>query len=186
VGGTGRDVIVPMDNKKQLRVTLHLDAGSWHGVSSEGIWMTLLQPLGDRTNVKAIMEVDNIPFYATSMSLGDKVCIDFNSGVPTVCAIVERGGHSTYRILVEKQNVKASNLFKKLKAMGCGWEKAEFNGDELFALDIPPEVDIDDVYEILEEGLRDECWLFEEGFVGHPPAGAANAFGPLAPQDEQQ
>jgi hypothetical protein len=178
-------MIVPMDNRKQLRVTLHLDADSWHGVRSEGIWMTLRQPLGDRTNVKAIMEVDNIPFHATSVSLGDKVCIDFNSGIPTVCAIVERGGHSTYRILLEKRNSKATALLDTLKAMSCGWEKAEHNGYELLALDIPPEVDIDDAYEILEEGLRDECWLFEEGFVGHPPSGAATAFGAVVPQDEQ-
>jgi hypothetical protein len=175
-----------MDNRKQLRVTLHLEADSWPGVSSEGIWMTLLQPLGDRTNVKAIMEINNIPFYANSVSLGNKVCIDFNSGLPTVCAIVERGGHSTYRIFVERPNAKASNLFKKLNAMGCDRERADFSSGDLFALDIPPEVDIDDVYEILEEGLRDGCWDFEEGFVGHPTAGAANAFGAIAPRDEKQ
>jgi hypothetical protein len=168
-GWRGAECDQAMDNRKQLRVTLQLEPGAWHGASSEGIWMTLLQPLGDRTNVKAIMEINNIPFYANNVSLGDKVCIDFNSGIPTVCAIVERGGHSTYRIFVKKPNAKASNLFKKLKAMGCDRERAQLSGGDLFALDIPPEVDIDDVHEILDEGLRDECWYVEEGFVAHPP-----------------
>ncbi len=158
-----------MDTRKGIQVRIQLDPDSWHGTSTEGIWTRLVQPLGDKTNVKAIVEVDNIPFFSKSLSLGDKLCLDFNSGRPMIDAIVERGGHSTYRIFIEKQNIKASSLLDTIKAMGCDWEWTEFNGGKLYALDIPPEVDIDDVYEILEKGLREGSWLFEEGYVGHPP-----------------
>ena len=158
-----------MDTRKGIQVRIQLDPDSWHGTSTEGIWTRLVQPLGDKTNVKAIVEVDNIPFFSKSLSLGDKLCLDFNSGRPMIDAIVERGGHSTYRIFIEKQNIKASSLLDTIKAMGCDWEWTKFNGGKLYALDIPPEVDIDDVYEILEKGLREGSWLFEEGYVGHPP-----------------
>jgi hypothetical protein len=164
-----------MDTRKTIQVRLHLDPDSWHGTSTEGIWTRLVQPLGDRTNVKAIVEVDNIPFYSKSVSLGDKLCLDFNTGIPTIDAVVERGGHSTYRIIVEKPNETASSLLQTIKTMGCDWEWAELSeGDvdaRLYALDIPPEVDLDDVYQILEKGLRDGSWLFEEGYVGHPLEG---------------
>jgi Domain of unknown function (DUF4265) len=160
-----------MDTRKTIKVILHLDPDSWHGTSTEGIWTRLVQPLGDKTNVKAIVEVDNIPFHSKSVSLGDKLCLDFNSGIPMIDAIVERGGHSTYRIVVEKENSNASSLLDTIKAMGCDWEWAEFNEGKLYALDIPPEVDIDDVYKILEKGLREGSWLFEEGYVGHPAEG---------------
>ena len=79
------------------------------------------------------------------------------------------GGHSTYRVFVENENAKASKTLDMIKAMGCDWEKAEINGGELYAIDIPPEVDIYKVYEILERGQREGDWLFEEGYVGHPP-----------------
>jgi len=46
-------------------------------------------------------------------------------------------------------------MLEEIKAMGCDWERTGFNGGELFALDIPPEVDIYKVYEILEEGQRE-------------------------------
>jgi hypothetical protein len=160
-----------MDTRMTIKVILHLDPDSWHGMRTEGIWTRLVQQLGDRANVKAIVEVDNIPFHSKSVSLGDKLCLDFNSGQPMIDAVVERGGHSTYRIVVEEPNEKASGLLDTMKAMGCGWESTEFNDGKLYALDIPPEVDLDDVYEILEKGLRDGSWLFEEGYVGHPLEG---------------
>src|SRR5947207_2894251 len=153
-----------METRKTLEISLPLDRDSWHGRSSESIWTTLLQGLGDRTNVKAIVEVENIPFFSKSISLGDKLCLDFNTGVPVVDAVVERGGHSTYRIFVETPTIEASHMLERLKAMGCHRVNARFNGGELYAIDIPPEVDLDDAYEILDKGQREQTWTFEEGY----------------------
>jgi uncharacterized protein DUF4265 len=160
-----------MDNRKEIRVTLQLDPDSWHGTSSEGIWTRLVVPPADRTNVKAIVEVDNIPFFSKALSLGDNISVDFNRGIPMFDAVVERGGHSTYRLFIEKHGIKASHMLDAIKAMGCDWEMIKFNGGELYALDVPPAVDIHEVYEILEKGQKEGAWSFEEGYVGHPLKG---------------
>jgi hypothetical protein len=157
-----------MDTRKEIRVTVQLEPGSWHGTSSEGIWTRLVVPPADRTNVKAIVEVDNIPFFAKNFSLGDKIRADFNHGIPMFDAVVERGGHSTYRVFIENHNIKAFNLLDAIKAMGCVWESIKLNGGELYALDIPPTVGLDEVYYILDQGYREGAWSFDEGYVGHP------------------
>ena len=108
-----------MNSKKTLELAVRLDPDSWHGMSSESIWTSLVQPLGDRTNVKAIMEVDCIPFFSKDLSLGDKLCVDFNTGIPTIESVIERGGHSTYRILIDSPTTKASGMLNALEGMGC-------------------------------------------------------------------
>jgi hypothetical protein len=154
-----------MNTRDAIQVGIRLDRDSWHGADSEGIWTRLVKPLAD----KAIVEVDNIPFFTKGLSLGDKISIVFSHGRVRLDAIVERGGHSTYRVFLENPSIKASNMLDTIRGMGCDWETAEFHGGELYALDIPPEVDIYKVYEILEQGQREGSWLFEEGYVGHPP-----------------
>jgi hypothetical protein len=62
-------------------------------------------------------------------------------------------------------------MLETMKAMGCDWERTNFRGGELYALDIPPEVDIYKIYDVLEKGQREGSWLFEEGYVGHPLKG---------------
>jgi Domain of unknown function (DUF4265) len=152
-----------MDSKRAIQVRLKLDPNSWHRTSSEGIWVNLIRPLGE----KAIVEVDNIPFYSRSISYRDKIAIAFVNNAVVFDSIVERGGHSTYRIFFETPNGNEISALRPLGQLGCIWERAKVNGGELFALDIPPEVDIYHVYRVLEEGQKHGLWRFEEGHVGH-------------------
>jgi hypothetical protein len=77
-----------MNTRGAIQVGIRLDPDSWHGAGSEGIWTRLVKALAD----KAIVEVDNIPFFTKSLSLGDKISIAFSSGRAMLDAIVERGG----------------------------------------------------------------------------------------------
>lgn len=157
-----------MDTRETIKVRLSLEPDSWHGHGSEGVWSRLIQPIND----KALVEVDNIPFFSKSVSLHDKITVAFNqeNGV-FLDSIIERSGHSTYRVFLDHQNSEASLMLDTLKVMGCDWEKATLRGGERYALDIPPSVDIYEVYEILETGQREGLWFFEEGYVGHPLKG---------------
>jgi hypothetical protein len=154
-----------MSTAGEIQVNLQLDPNSWHGTSSEGIWARLVKAIPPH---KAIVEVDSIPFFATGLSLSDKISIVYDKGRVLFDAIVERGGHSTYRIFVESEGSRASRMLGMIIALGCAREWAELTGGRLYALDIPPEVDIDQVYEILNRGQGEGVWLFEEGHVGHP------------------
>lgn len=158
-----------MEGRDEIRINLKLDPDSWHETDSEGVWTKFIAAIGD----KAIVEVDNIPFFSKSVSFGDRLLVALVDNRPQIESVIERGGHSTYRIFVEDENAEASALLGLLKASGCDWEKTFFKGGELYALDIPPETDIHDVYDLLEKGHREEAWLFEEGYVGHPLPGPA-------------
>ena len=152
-----------MDNNDAIRVRLKLDHDSWHGTASEGIWTRLVKSLAD----KAIVEVNNIPFFSKALSFRDKIVIAFRNNEVVFDSIVERGGHSTYRVFLQNPDDDKRKILPTLNTLGCFWESTRFNGGELFALDIPPEVNIHDIYEILDRGQKEGLWLFEEGYIGH-------------------
>ena len=152
-----------MANKGEIQVRFTLDPDLWHGTASEGIWTQLVMALAD----KAIVEVDNIPFFSKGVSLGDKIAIVFRDGQVVFDSIVERSGHSTYRVFLNNQQDSTERLVRALKDFGCDWERTDFRGGNLFAVDVPPKTNIYDVYEFLEDGENDELWMFEEGHVGH-------------------
>jgi hypothetical protein len=158
----------PMDNNDAIRVGLKLEDDSWHGAGSEGVWVKLIEPLAD----KAIVEVNNIPFFSTAVSLGDTIVIAFRNNEVVFESVVERGGHSTYRIFFQNPNGDETKALLRFNELGCYWESTSFRGGKLFALDIPPHVNVYDIYEMLESGEKDGLWLFEEGYVGHSPKGA--------------
>jgi hypothetical protein len=157
----------PMEERSLIRIRLKLDPDSWHEIESEGIWVKFVRAVGD----KAIVEVNNIPFFSKSISYFDRLIVTFSNNTATIDGIAERSGHSTYRVFVEYSDDRVSNMLEILKEKGCEWERAGFRGGDLYALDIPPEANIYDVYELLEEGQKEGVWLFEEGYVGHPIEG---------------
>ena len=50
----------------------------------------------------------------------------------------------------------------KINAMNCFYETAIHGSYELFAIDIPRDVDVNKIYDILEQGEADGSWDFEE------------------------
>jgi hypothetical protein len=152
-----------MANDGAMQVRLKLEDDSWHGAGSEGIWTKLIKSLAD----KAIVEVNNIPFFSTALSLGDRILIAFENNEVVFDSVVERGGHSTYRIFFQNPTGDEARILLGFNELDCSWESTSFRGGKLFALDVPPHVDIYDVYEMLESGEKDGLWLFEEGYVGH-------------------
>src|SRR5712672_2518447 len=139
-----------MDTDSPIKVRLMPDRDSWHGYDTEGIWTRLVQPLAD----KVIVEVDNIPFFTRILSLHDKISAIYVENELIFDTVVERGGHSTYRLFVESSDEAEPRTLTTLKVMGCDCETARFNGGILYALDVPPDVDIYKVYAILEEGQK--------------------------------
>jgi len=95
-----------------------------------------------------------------------------------VTGIVDRGGHSTYRIFLP-EHISEHQFAKDwvpLHELGCTYERAT---RRLIAIDVPPDADVYAVYEALDRGEMDRLWKFEEGHCGHPlrntPANKPNA-----------
>ena len=153
------------DTKGFIQISYPVERDSWDGAVTEDLWVKLVKALPPH---RAIVEVRNIPASTKSLSFGDKISVMYREGKVKFDAIVERGGHSTYRIFVEHQSPDASRMLDLIKAMGCDWEAGPHLSGKLYAVDVPPEVNIHDVHEILDKGRREGHWFCQEGYVGHP------------------
>lgn len=143
-----------MTNKEKL-VKLNFNLPEdWHGVGSESLW-------AEKTFDNKLL-VRNTPFYVKGVSFMDKV--DFYSKDNNLFfnQVVEKGGHSTYRISrISGINVGNFELYwKPIQNLGCSYE-SKSGVSYLYAVDIPLEVNVNKVYELLQKE-EDNIWSFEE------------------------
>jgi len=140
-----------------VRVTFHLDPQEWHGSATERLWA---EALGEGR-----YRLRNSPFYAFDVSAEDVVLAREEGGALEFSAVVARGGHSTYRLILTKgMDERFGAQWRPLAALGCSYEQGP---GTLLSVDVSPTSDIYDVYEGLEDGARAEVWDFEEGHCGH-------------------
>jgi Domain of unknown function (DUF4265) len=98
-------------------------------------------------------QLDNAPFYAYSVSLGDVVYAapDTAGGVPTFQAVLRKCGNRTVRVFfddpVEPGSV-SEKLLSVLVSFGCEYEGAN---ERYVAITIPPRVELAAVRDVLVE-----------------------------------
>lgn len=150
-----------MDNSVRIRVETPPNEDGYPPSGAEWLWAERL-PDGN-------YKIDNIPIYARNVSDSDVVSANSIDGVLEFDKVVERGGHSTYRVVLEKaaslEDPEVLPYWRPMADLGCGFEG--FAKTRLFAIDVPPEADITKVYAQLERGLQDNVWDFEEGMYEH-------------------
>jgi hypothetical protein len=87
-------------------------------------------------------------------------------------AVVERGRHSTYMLLMQIAEARAAVYWNMLKRLGCSYESMQIalsiGTRALYSVDFPPTADVHEVYETLERGKNDGVWLFQEGHSNIP------------------
>jgi hypothetical protein len=144
-----------------VKVLFTLDSDEWHGFQSETVWAEQISK--DRCRIR------NTPFYVKGVNFEDIVFVKNEDGNFRFVSVSIYGGHSTYRILLNRDVAK--DLFQKywapLESLGCTYESSE-GGLILLAVDVPPQADIYKVYALLERGELNGIWSFEEGHCGHP------------------
>ncbi|MEO0747932.1 MAG: DUF4265 domain-containing protein [Pseudomonadota bacterium] len=148
------------DNQMQ-KVIFDLGSDTWHGFVTESVWATSLGC--------GIYQLENSPFFAKGISLGDAVITSRVEGQIKVVGLGPKSGHSTYRILVLQDKhdpVLFSKSWEPLECLGCSYEHGDF-GYQMYAVDVPESVDIEIAYAFLERGEQQGAWDFEEGHCGH-------------------
>jgi hypothetical protein len=96
-------------------------------------------------------KIDNLPFFAYSVSLDDIVYapIDQGDGRPTFQKVLTRSGNRTIRVVfhppIEPGN-RSDEVLKGLLALGCSYEGAN---SKYIAVNIPPPVDLNAVRDYL-------------------------------------
>jgi hypothetical protein len=127
----------------------------WYAASTETVWV---KPVQNNTAI-----VRNTPFYVKGVSFLDEVMYDIDGDQLVFKHVVRKSGHSTYRIL--QPNKRNMELFEKywwpIQNLGCSYE-SKIDQNALYAVDVPPEANIKDIYKLLEKGEQDKIWSFEE------------------------
>jgi Domain of unknown function (DUF4265) len=138
----------------------------WHGQSHEGLWGEPLH--GARSDT--VFTIKNSPFYVKGVSFMDIVEAHPAGKVGRVRfhQIIQKGGHSTYRLALDKANSDFPDWWSRLQGLGCTYESTHLGNQRiLYAVDVPDTSDIYAVYDVLVQGERNLIWLIEEGDVGH-------------------
>ncbi len=156
-----------MDNLK--KVTFEVNESHWHSEAVENVWA---EPIvrGNRS----VFIIRNTPFFMKNISFLDTVSVIEHKdieGALLFSSVVERSGHSTYRILVDPQSTEFGAYWKKLGYLECTYESSEYAMSTgikmLYAVDVPAATDVHAVYDILEVGEKKGVWVFEEAHCGH-------------------
>lgn len=126
----------------------------WAEIGAETFWAKALG--NDR------YELRNVPFYAYGLNFGDVVVAtkEGEDEFPVIERVDRPSGHRTFRI-VPAEDVGTEALLsaiESLEELGVGVERANAT---LMALDLPPEVDEDAVFDRLEELESDGVLEFE-------------------------
>lgn len=110
--------------------------------------------------------VDNIPFIAKRISLGDTIKAEYdeNEKVFYFDDYIEVSGNSTIRIYFEDGSI-IQEVRRQLEKLGC--ESEAFLSRKIIAVNIPKEVDYKPVKEYLENGEQNELWIYEESCLAH-------------------
>lgn len=121
---------------------------------------------GVRTSDDSV-RIENVPLLAFGFSYRDVVEVSaVDSQLRSTGRVIVRGGHSTYRLMAERD--VGDPVFGERRGqaaeLGCRYERATAR---FLAVDVPPSADIQEVYAVLERGQRDGIWTFEEGHCGH-------------------
>lgn len=153
----------PQAPKPLVKVVFELPEDDWHGYGSESMWAEDLG--GGRYRLR------NTPFAVYGYSFEDVVRAEEADGRLVVAGPVLRSGRSTFRIFLGEGVSVDDPLFKSawrpLQALGCTLESAT---RRLIAIDVPPDVELGRVYELLDLGKKSGAWDCEEGHRGQGAA----------------
>ena len=125
------------------------------GIEAEWMWA---KPMGGNA-----FEVDNSPFHLYGISWRDVVSITLSDDTLCFEKILSKSGHRTLRARLPSEADHASFLclWPDLKTLGCSFEGSNLERP-LYAIDVPPGVDIASVTDYLAQWERQGLLEYEE------------------------
>jgi hypothetical protein len=139
-------------DSKHVKIMVHTKAEDGYPPEEwEGLWAIRV---GDRR-----FKIDNIPFYAKSISCDDIVEAEKVENEYIFCRVVSPSDNSTIRVVIYDltvENIVRSDLI----TLGCSIEGSGTPG--LIAVNVPRE-SLENVLGFLDKAFADEKLDFEEG-----------------------
>jgi hypothetical protein len=118
------------------------------------------------TKVGDYYVIDNIPFIAKRVSLGDTIKAEYDKDDKAYYFddFIDVSGNSTVRIYFEDESI-IEEVREQLKKYGC--ESEAFLARKLVAVNIPKAVNYKPVKDYLEKGEDNGLWTYEESCLAH-------------------
>jgi hypothetical protein len=167
--GTGQCKGIPM-TETLVKIRFELDGEEWHGHGTETLWA---MPIAG--SQRRLFQLKNSPFYVRGISHLDIVRAtptEGSRGMFDFVEVIERGGHSTYMLLIPPDDPRRGAYWNLLQGLGCSYEGAElgfsFGKRLLYSVDVPPTTDLNEVREVLDKGESDGVWMYQDGYVSNP------------------
>lgn len=107
-----------------------------------------------------IYVIDNIPFYAKSVALGDKFICEYIEDRLIPRQLYQESGNSTIRV-VSNFEERVQEYREEFKKIGCQSELSELG--VLFSLNIPFKTNYIEIKEFLELREKNGSWSYEVG-----------------------
>jgi hypothetical protein len=115
---------------------------------------------------RASFIVDNIPFFARDISLGDEISAEKVGKALHFSRVLRKSKNSTVRVLLRKPDLTVA-IREKLGGFGCGTELM----DELslLAVTFPPDSQLAEAFSFLDKEAKKRNIGIEESAVRYPP-----------------
>jgi len=146
-----------------VKIAFPLDSQEWHGHSQERLWATPTE--------SGAFVLNNSPFYADGVSYLDTVSAHWDGYQLVFAEVIQRGGHSTYRIRLppEKSHGYFLELWAPFDKLECTYEGSS-GTQRLYAVDVPRPSLVQPVYDLLQALEDAEVIEFDEGHYCPPAA----------------
>lgn len=149
------------ESKEMVKVGFRLDRDEDNYPPADWEWLWASRVSDSR------FRVDNIPFFAKSISCGDIVAAERTNAGLIFRELVQPSGHSTVRVIVHRGDrsddqlrAVVEDVRQALRTMGCSAELSHI--PSLIAVDVPPEVNYQSVAAFLSKKEGDGLLGYEE------------------------
>ncbi|NLR95040.1 DUF4265 domain-containing protein [Flammeovirga agarivorans] len=110
--------------------------------------------------------IDNIPFYASNIALGDLVSVEYDSEEDALYFedFIEVSGNSVIRIIFFKLELK-DKICNELEELGCLWEGSD--KQSLISVSIGKDLDYNDIMNYIKNQFNIGNIDYEEACIEH-------------------
>ena len=129
------------------------------GVGGETLWA---KEVGEN-----LYEIQSSPWHTTNVNWLDVVRTESFTphAIPEFIEVYRRGGHSTIHLyFLDSATGTKQAILKRVNALGATWEQAT---SQLYAVDVPPEVNLDAVADYL--GQQKDADVLDLRYGPQPP-----------------
>lgn len=141
---------------KTVKIKLVVEAGDDNYII-ENVWAN---------KVGEYYRIDNIPFYAKNIALGDLVSVEYDNQENALYFedFIEVSGNSVIRIIFFKLELKDS-ICKELEQLGCFWEGSD--KESLISISIGKELDYNEIINYIKDQFKLGNIDYEEACIAH-------------------